>query len=224
MRDATTKAVTPGIQSLVDELLEQPEDTADIAARLVLRRVNFGRDRLRAIAFSNRFYNVNSNDVGMEPIFDDSKHSQMVSLASSIGFFGIQAVYGAFHMTAWNSYFPSTVEKRLWRSSCIFAACGMTLALIPWGATSNFADQMEDVYEAAKEQSHKEGRAIPWALRTFVAFSPVGTVMIYLWIIVMLLAWASARAYIVIEAFVSLRAVRIGVYDTVSWSDYIPHI
>ena len=38
------------------------------------------------------------------------------------------------------------------------------------------------------------------------------------------LLYALARVYIVVEAIISLRRVPVGVYEQVSWSQYIPHL
>lgn len=36
--------------------------------------------------------------------------------------------------------------------------------------------------------------------------------------------WILSRMYIIVETFISLRHVELGVYQTVEWTDYIPHL
>ena len=36
--------------------------------------------------------------------------------------------------------------------------------------------------------------------------------------------WILSRTYIIVETFISLRHVEMGVYQTVEWTDYIPHL
>ena len=36
--------------------------------------------------------------------------------------------------------------------------------------------------------------------------------------------WILSRMYIIVESFISLRHVERGVYQTVEWTDYIPHL
>lgn len=39
-----------------------------------------------------------------------------------------------------------------------------------------------------------------------------------------IIAYGSARTYILLEAFVSLRALPLSVYTSVDWADFIPHV
>jgi hypothetical protein len=41
---------------------------------------------------------------------------------------------------------------------------------------------------------------------------------------VVILLFVGARLYLVVEAFISVRALPIGVFVTVPWANYIPHL
>ena len=39
-----------------------------------------------------------------------------------------------------------------------------------------------------------------------------------------LVVFALARVYLVVEAFISLRSAPVGLYDTPEWTDFLPHL
>jgi hypothetical protein len=125
------------------------------------------------------------------------------------------AAYGGVHLSTWNFDFPTPLEQKLWRIACISTVTGSLLApgIFLW---SMLVFHKESVIDGTKE-----------TFSTFWAESDsiLGVFALLAWIALLssplLLA---ARIFLVVESFISLRDVPLGVYATVSWSQYIPHI
>lgn len=64
----------------------------------------------------------------------------------------------------------------------------------------------------------------------FVVVAPICTPLFFLTVVICLAflcgipLYMFARLYIIVEAIISLRRVPVGVYEQVSWSQYIPHL
>jgi hypothetical protein len=110
----------------------------------------------------------------------------------------LETIYGSIHLFAWSFEFASSAESLLWKIACIgITADGALLAV--------------------------------WArwLRPWVGLTRNRSV--YTWVILailwtMFLFYGVCRIYIVVESFVSLRWVPVGVYATVPWVQSIPHL
>ena len=112
----------------------------------------------------------------------------------------VGTVYGFFHLQAWNFQFPTVVEQYLWRISSLGVILGcplaMALALTTW-KYSRFIDfRWRDWWVVITKSA------------TLLA---VGLYMV-------------ARLFLIVEAFLSLRVVPVGVYSKVEWTSYLPHI
>jgi len=117
-------------------------------------------------------------------------------------------VYGGVHLTSWDGHFPSYPEQWLWRvSGCIIASGGLTVWFIlrliqcflylDWG--------LDDIW-------------LYWTNHG------AGDFLMGLILRICLGVYVLARTYIIVEAFISLRSLPAGAYDTVSWSNVFPHI
>lgn len=119
--------------------------------------------------------------------------------------------YGAAHATAWAFVFPTDVERLLWRIACIDTIAGV-ISLLAVFSVVVFA--------------HEHG---PRLLLTS-CFTREPGVMSLLYRIVILIGLLNfplfilSRIYIITETFISLRHVPSGVYQTVQWTDYFPHL
>lgn len=52
-----------------------------------------------------------------------------------------------------------------------------------------------------------------------------GVILVKRWVMyAVLVVFAVARVYLVVEAFVSLRRAPVGLYDTPEWTDFLPHL
>lgn len=107
---------------------------------------------------------------------------------------GLSAIYGGIHLIAWNAHFPSTVEQIMWRFSACIVASS---AFLFWGWPLVVTFMWPE---------HEEPF---WFLPLFV---------------ISLLVYTSARLFLVLEAFISIRSLPVGAYDTVNWVNFFPHI
>ncbi|KAL9019878.1 MAG: hypothetical protein Q9185_002820 [Variospora sp. 1 TL-2023] len=119
--------------------------------------------------------------------------------------------YGAAHATAWMFIFPTNVERLLWRISCLDTIAGVVSLLACFSII---------VFH------HEHGQKL--MLKSF--FSRERGMMPLLYRLVILLGvvnfpfWILSRLYIIVETFISLRHVQLGVYETVEWTEFIPHL
>lgn len=105
----------------------------------------------------------------------------------------LSAAYGGVHLTAWTAFFCSEVERVLWRSSAILIAGGVAL----------------HVCFAQCTFSVDTDRGLTYARLVVVALSIIA------WLVLAAL-YAFARVFLVVESFIQLRSVPIGVYAAVS--------
>ena len=116
-------------------------------------------------------------------------------------------VYGGVHATAWNGYFPSRSEAILWRASSVcIAGSGLTWILI-----NMFARTSEHFKAYWKEV---ETLRAHWT--SLVSLGTLATLCG--------LAYVLARIYLVTEAFISLRRLPTAVFDTLQWTQLVPHL
>ncbi len=114
--------------------------------------------------------------------------------------------YGAVHAAAWNDHFPTVAEKWLWRSSSVYIGfCGGLWIVLNYVAQS---------YKPLNKfwESWMDGGGKWW--QNIIIGTPVllcGFSLVF------------ARAFIVIEAFVSIRQLPAGAYDTPTWTQVFPH-
>ena len=114
--------------------------------------------------------------------------------------------YGSIHAAAWNDHFPSPVEKWIWRSSSLYIAfCGGLWIVLNYIVLSN--KTLNTFWERWMDGGGK------WWQNVIISIPVVicgGSLIL-------------ARAFIVIEAFVSIRELPAGAYDTPTWSQVFPH-
>ncbi|KAK3172661.1 hypothetical protein OEA41_005985 [Lepraria neglecta] len=115
--------------------------------------------------------------------------------------------YGGVHATAWRGYFPSRAESILWRVSSLFiAGSGLTWILINMLARTfkGFKAYWKNV---ASLRAH-------WT--NLVGLGSLATICGLLYL--------SARIYLVIEAFISLRKLPASAFGTLQWTQLVPHL
>ena len=120
-------------------------------------------------------------------------------------FIPLNAAYGGIHLTAWNFEFPSRIESIIWRIAC-FIIMG-----------SSFAMLAAPIVEKSRDTIKRFEGAL-----SFSAFFEKITNYGFFW--PLFLCYAAARFYLVVESFISLRHVPIGVYAAVPWVQNIPHV
>ena len=114
--------------------------------------------------------------------------------------------YGAVHMAAWNEHFPSAAEMWLWRASATYISfCG------GFWVTLNFAvariPRLNGFWERWMDGEKTKLESLGLGLVVFVCgFSLI-----------------LARMLVVVEAFVSIRALPVEAYRTPEWTNIFPH-
>lgn len=129
------------------------------------------------------------------------------SLIMGMILWGASMVYGAIHVAAWDYFFPTEIERLFWHLSSVWVTFCAGFWLLT-NLLAHFFPFIDRVWVAYNE------RRIGW----------LGTGVITLLCILCGVSYIMSRAYLVIEAFVSIREVPTGVYDTPSWSQVFPHL
>lgn len=157
------------------------------------------------------------------PRFTNDKFPVIGASPDTILLFFVILAYCCLHFIAWNFSFPTRIEKILWRVGCITIVATTFIFL----ACETYQD------------GHRLGRWERWYVRLFPKRSGgiqrIDTMekrrrekeFIPLWEVIIMspvtLVYTLARAYIVVEVFVSLRSLPAGAFESVQWSDFIPH-
>lgn len=124
----------------------------------------------------------------------------------------LEMIYFGIHLAGWNLTFPTQTERILWRvaSLQLLGVLLFYLIVITIG-TYFYAQIARMLFDKEATIMLDVARCAPrWLL--LVAYYPV------------IAAYGIPRMYILLEAFVSLRALPLGAYASVSWTDFIPHI
>ncbi len=115
--------------------------------------------------------------------------------------------YGSLHASAWNGHFPSKIEMWLWRASSIcIAGSGLVWILI------NMSARISGGFKAywgrvASLKAH-------WT--SLVGLGSLATLCG--------LAYLLARIFLVVEAFISLRKLPAAAFETLQWTQLVPHL
>jgi hypothetical protein len=159
-------------------------------------------------------------------------HANMDDPLFWIMLIALPIVYGSVHLIAWNFTFPTYTEKMMWRVACILIAGGIPFTLImiitlflgyiiaellfekyPW---------WERFTERFTERTKK--------IILIDIFGPsrisviAGLISLFSGFISLFALYFGARLFIIIESFISIRRLPLGVFLTVNWSTYIPHL
>lgn len=157
------------------------------------------------------------------PRFTNDRFPVIGAGPDAIILFIVNLIYCAIHFIGWNFSFPSVLEQTLWRASCItITGC----ALIFW-ACETYQD------------GHRLGRWRRWYANLFPESARVATMnsaekgerevlFIPLWEVILMtpisVIYTVGRVYIVIEIFLSQRSLPNRAFDTVQWTNFIPHV
>lgn len=115
--------------------------------------------------------------------------------------------YGGVHAAAWNGYFPSRIETWLWRASSIcIAGSGFTWIVI------NISARVSKGFKAY--WGRVESLRAHWT--SLVGLGSLATLCG--------LAYVLARIYLVLESFISLRKLPAGAFETLQWTQLVPHL
>jgi len=112
---------------------------------------------------------------------------------------GMAVIFGAIHCLAWSFPFPTPKERLLWRISAAF----LTGSPIVFSAITYFGTGYTYL---ANELKLKESGMAGWIA------------------VFLLAAYFVCRNILFVVTFTSLRSVLPGVYQTVNWVSFIPHV
>ena len=115
--------------------------------------------------------------------------------------------YGGIHAAAWNTHFPSDVEKWLWRSSATYIGfCGGLWIVLNYVAQA---------YRPLNEfwEGWMDGKS-SWYFNVVIGFL----------VFTCGLSFALARLFIVVEAVISIRSLPAAAYQTPDWTQVFPHL
>jgi len=126
--------------------------------------------------------------------------------------------YGGIHAIGWNFTFATQTEQLLWRVSCpLLAIMGIPMY--------KFICYIEGQERGSLVVN------IKWAFSWIPDYFSYGHMFYGIFYVLLcilcslcFIPYCAARAFLVVEAFISLRHVPMGVYQVVNWASYIPHI
>jgi len=129
------------------------------------------------------------------------------SLVMGMVLWGASMIYGAIHVAAWDYFFPTSLEQLFWRLSSVW----ITFCAAFWLVTNMLAHAFPII---DRVQVTYNERRLGW----------FGTSLITILCAMCGASYTVARAYLVVEAFTSMREVPTDVYRTPSWSQIFPHL
>ncbi|KAI9887706.1 MAG: hypothetical protein M1823_000455 [Watsoniomyces obsoletus] len=135
------------------------------------------------------------------------------------------AAYGGLHATAWNHYFVRPSERLYWRAAVIIVGIsGMMKALSNLLRIWN--PPLWPVYSSSpgsslfrSSSSSRGSSPYRYGYTNLVESSGFKLLTYLIWFF-----FAAARYILVFQAFMSLRELPIGIYETPEWSLYLPHL
>ncbi|KAL0935852.1 uncharacterized protein CTRU02_208067 [Colletotrichum truncatum] len=123
------------------------------------------------------------------------------------------AAYGGLHLSGWTDHFPTTVERTLWLVASLIIACSGIMLWVFFLARQ--AWPRFDVFVSG---------AAPGTRLSGMSYQKPWMKMVKSWVLVFILVvFAVARVFLVVEAFISLREAPAGLYKTPELSDFFPH-
>ena len=127
--------------------------------------------------------------------------------------------YSAFHLSAWNAHFPTTVERWMWRGAGL-AFLAYPIMILPLVLMRTDVRAYKNAYARLAQRSRTKFAAL------FVVLL-IPHILLMIWFFLGLLHWfivmPIARVYFLVEAFASFRDPELRVYDTVQWTKFWPH-
>ena len=118
-------------------------------------------------------------------------------------------VYGGIHLTTWNFHFASQTEQLLWKIACVDIMGTIPISVIFFGCISHVRSK---AYRRWSIPEQEFAMLLLVQYTSWILFTPL------------FIFYALSRIYIVVESFISLRHVPIGVYAAIPWVQDIPHI
>lgn len=132
---------------------------------------------------------------------------QMQGHVMGIILWSSSTVYGAIHLAGWNEHFPSRIEQWFWRGSAAY----LVFSGLLWSLLNLLG--------------HVSG-SVWWFWYNILAASKRSWIHIVLYISCGIggSLYVVARIYLVLEAFLSLRALPASAYASPNWIVTVPHL
>ena len=124
----------------------------------------------------------------------------------------IELIYFGIHLAAWNFTFPTLGERILWRIASLQLLGVLLFYLVCISIGTFFYKDIARVLFGKESDSMLGLASLAPRWLFFVSYYPV------------IIAYGSARTYILLEPFANLRALPLSVYTTVNWAGFIPHV
>ena len=142
----------------------------------------------------------------------------------------------AINLSAWNFWFPTKVERQLWRSSAIATFALIWIGLVHSEWIVPVLPHRDNVMTRVRSLPGTSLKSVSSALEKAESFAdrlrnntpdgdPAFTVTLRLIVpgLVVAALYSIARAYQMLESIVNLRLQPPGVYETVNWGGFLPH-
>ncbi|PMD52698.1 uncharacterized protein K444DRAFT_668383 [Hyaloscypha bicolor E] len=159
------------------------------------------RERFRKVGIPVRPLERIPNDYVVPPL----------TLRLAVPLWGLTVLHAATHILAWDFPFPTTFELWLWRA----ASLAMTAVMIVWGFAEVLSVKPGFDYTMTLLGIWEKRASKDTFFRNWAVDGP-GTCSAIL--------YGIARTIIIIETFASLRLMDASAYDTVNWTQFLPHV
>ena len=143
----------------------------------------------------------------------------------------IVSTVGLLHAAAWNSHFPTPLERLLWRIASI-GMCVFPLVIVTVTSWTQYQQDLTDVLwdvhlkHYSISEFHAEVPKMIWQVASKHGKTPstkLAHVCLILFCLFILLAYLLCIIYITAESYASVRDPPAGTMITPLWSSYWPH-
>lgn len=145
-------------------------------------------------------------------------------------FIPLTILYSVGHATAWNSYFPTPLERWLWRACCIMITITPAAIYVCYKLIMLWTARQEGLDPTQKLLAERRFLRKPFLLQIFPESQirrvqgPILAYILRWFLILALFAFGSVRYFMTLEAFISLRSMPQAMYETVGWEGFWPHV
>jgi hypothetical protein len=183
--------------------------------------------RLISVREGNIFSGVLSNR--MDKIL--SKGNLLNTFLLTLAVMIIPSAYGGIHLSAFHDMFPTPVELILWKASC-FILLGFATFFLLSMSIFHYAVKFADWVRYENHEHKWWSSLLEIAEKSkFIKAIVTGTVLLgglglFALVLAAIFLYIGARIFLIVESFISLRHVPIGVYQTPSTNimSYVIHI
>jgi hypothetical protein len=185
------------LQTIDGEPITEPQRYADESIRYGKRGYHRSFKASSHIDFDGNPFSAGKTDP-MDIIFDVFFTFPTTRTTNFLLVMLLPAMYGGIHLAAFRYEFPTPIESKLWATSC-------SMLSVSW-LSENYARPLHRFFKT-------------WVLDTHWFFPPL-----FGGLGLLLLIYAACRVFIIMESFISIRALPVGVYWIPAWLQMFPHL